>query len=145
VRRAKMRHVIDKFVGNPAEFYRLVVEEITERELPDMEFNWHEEKELDQTFFNKGAKANTLRIRCKSELVYVLAFQVGNCFFVSVRNHKFGSAPDTYLYGVMATCFHTTVARCVRKALKRHMEAQNIPIPSFLISPEDSVLEDSAA
>lgn len=140
-----MRLVIDKFIGDPAEFYRLVVEEITERQLPDMEFNWIEEKELDQIFFNKGAKATTLRIKCKQDLVYVLAFQVGNCFFVSIRNHQIGGVPDTYLYGVFSACFHTTVSRCVRRALTRHMEAQNIPIPSFLAAAEDSSLEDSAA
>jgi hypothetical protein len=128
-----IRLLIDGFVANPDEFYSLVTEEVTKRELPDLKFSWSEDAESTRLLFNRGDKAKRLTVSCKGEGITVLGYQIGNCFHVSTRtlweteNHKAG-----YLFFAIRACFETVVDRAVKQALSRHMEGRRAPVPEFL-------------
>jgi hypothetical protein len=125
--------LIDGFVGNPEEFYSLVVEEVNKRELPDVKFGWLSETESTKMFFNRGDKARALSVSCKGESITVLGYQIGRCFHVSSRtaweteNDKAG-----FLFHAIRAAFEQVVDRAARTAVSRHMEAKNSAPPEFL-------------
>jgi hypothetical protein len=127
------RVLIDNFTGDPEAFYALVIDEVNQRALSDIEYKWVEEAESEKRFFNKGDKVKALRVAFGTkEWIVVLAYQLGNCFYVSARStHRF-SEPGTYLIEVLIYTFETVVDRAIKKALARHMEANGSSIPGFL-------------
>jgi hypothetical protein len=133
--------LIDGFVGNPDEFYSLVVEEVNKRELPDVQFGWTADSESTKTFFNRGDKAKALSVSCKGQGITVLGYQIGRCFHVSTRtlweteNDKAG-----FLFHAIRSCFEQVVDRATRTALSRHMEARSSAPPEFLKVDEQGEL-----
>jgi hypothetical protein len=134
------RVLIDGFQGDPNEFYGLVIEEVNQRSLSDVKFNWVEEAESEKRFFNKGDKAPALGIAFGDhERIVVFAYQMGNCFYMSSRiTHRFGN-PDnnTYLVEVLIYTFESVVNVATKRALVRHMEARRAPIPKFLVENDN--------
>jgi hypothetical protein len=139
--------LLDSFVGDPEEFYSLVIEEINQRELPDIEYKWMEEAESEKTFFNKGAKAKALQVRFKGEWIEVFGYQLGTCFFVSTRvtNRFYDPETSTYLYDVIVHCFEKSIERSTKKALARHMESRRAPVPKFLAANDNEPMAQEAS
>jgi hypothetical protein len=140
--------LIDNFAGNPDEFYSLVIEEINLRELPDkVEYRWVEEAESDKRLFNKGDKAKALQIVFKTQWMVVFAYPLGKTFFVSARvvNRFHDPETTTYLYDVIMHGFETVVERSTKKALARHMENKQAPIPKFLAANDNDPLGQEAS
>jgi hypothetical protein len=139
-----VRILTDNFVGSPEEFYGLVIEEINARALPEIEFKWVEEAESDKKLFNKGDKAQALRVAFKTEWIVVFAYQIGACFLVTTRltNRFHEGNKSTYLYDTLMFTFEKVVDRCARRALARHMEGRGITAPNYL-AVNDSVQQVS--
>jgi hypothetical protein len=139
--------LIDNFTGNTSEFYALFTEEINARQLPELEFRWVEEAESEKRLFNKGQKLPALQVAFKSEWIVVFAYQLGNCFFVSVRTTNTFHNPETstHLYDAMMFCFEHVVERSTRQALRRHMESRSVSVPSFLYANDNEARREQPA
>lgn len=131
----------DNFVGDPNDFYSLVIEEIKEGGL-DVQFSWRAEAEfLGGMFKDRGQEAKMLTLLYRKKFIHVFCLQVGKSFFVSTRpeaNFDEGAATRTYFQNVHLLCYQKTVDRCTRKALTRHMEAKSFPVPAHLTAANDN-------
>jgi hypothetical protein len=131
----------DNFIGDPDNFYSLVIEEVKESGL-DVQFSWRAETEfLGGMFKDTGKEAKLLTLLYRKKWLHVFCLQVGKSFFVSTRiggNFDDDAATRTYIQNVHLLCYQRTVDRCVRRALTRHMEARNFPVPAHLTAANDN-------
>ncbi len=130
----------DNFVGNPEQFYSLVVAELNTRALPGIRYDWVLETEFEKGLFKKGGESGQmLRVEFKNRWMFVFCFQVGTSFFVSTRtqanfDNQVGS---TYLQNVILLCFEKAVDRSTRSALARYMESRSFPVPAYLAANDN--------
>lgn len=136
--------LLDGFTGDPQALYNVVVEEINQRQLPDVEFGWAQEGDSAGFMKLKGA-VTALKITFRGHGIHVLGFQVGRCFHVSART-VYEAKPDPhagFLRAVALACFLSVVNQAVRDAVRRQLEDRQGSIPAELIRPS-TLLEIAA-
>lgn len=135
--------MIDEFDGSPQELYDLVTEEVKKREIPGAKVKADHEFR-SKGWFSAGESAPSLSIGDDTHRVELLAYQFGRSFHVSTRAYwqKVKMAEKEredklwFLEEVRSGAFSETIDRAVRKALVRHLEKRNAPVPANL-DPKD--------
>ena len=135
-------YLIDDFTGDPQELYNFVVEEISKSGLEGITYSQGNDLEFVR-FFRTGDKAPSLSVDFRGKRFCVLGYQIGRFFHVSLRTTLEPEADiqHGYLYHITMSCFETVVRRSVKRAVTRHLQARNAPVPESLLKPEDVFFE----
>lgn len=147
--------LLDGVKGDPEALYKIVIEEISKRNLPEVTFGYAEELESLKFFFNKGDRAQALTITFRGQQVRVLGYQIGTIFHVSARTtyhaEDRGKLQRGFLYRITTDVYEEVVSRSVKNAVKRILEAQQAPVPdeldlrSIFVGAQESSPAEAAA
>src|SRR5690242_8715360 len=121
--------LIDDIDGNPKEFYQLVKEEVSKRQIPGV--NFEDRVEFRPKGLLSADKFPSLSINDGTSEIRLFAYQFARSFYVSSRgfwkDQKLGAKADedpASNYGLVAqwNCFTESVNRAVSSALSRYLE-----------------------
>lgn len=117
--------------GDQEELYSLVVEEVQKASIPEIEFRFVDEEEVEKPglFGKKGVTVKMLKVVFRHRWVGIVGLQFGTSFFVSARPDLDLHKEDgrSYLQNVFFLCFEKHVYRATRMAMKRFLEKRGLP------------------